>query len=447
MFVKEETRSLARVVCIDDLKPIQKADRLEIAVVGGWECVVEKGLYRIGDKAVYFEIDSAIALDNPIWCGFDKRYLTVKKDEDGQEYAVIKTLRLRGALSQGLLLTPERLVGTKAEGSAIGANITEALGILKYVSPEEAKLYAVMPGANGERGTNKLIWKLRAWLVKGIIADGLLPWPHGHVKSDEERVQSCAKMYAEMVQQETDCEITIKFDGESATFYTDLETGKIGPAQRNYALRTEDVLYTRKESFRVYLADWVRFIARRIRGGACDRPVWKKGFMASSIPLVNYFNRCGIAARIEEFNANPPFDFAKGKVLAIQGEMIGPNFNHNREGVEQDMFFIYRAYLNGSLLCTPEQTRLIARELALNYIPVVAVSMPLPPDMKKLLILADGPAWYNRQGKREGIVVKDNHSSRSFKVISNAWLEKKGKEEAAEEAAQTQVNDGIAATA
>jgi alpha-acetolactate decarboxylase len=44
MLVKEETRQLARTVTIDDIQPIAKADRLEKAIIGGWECVVKKGV-------------------------------------------------------------------------------------------------------------------------------------------------------------------------------------------------------------------------------------------------------------------------------------------------------------------------------------------------------------------------------------------------------------------
>jgi len=429
MFVKEEIRHLARIVRVDNILSIPKADRLEIAVVGGWECVVQKGMYQKGDEALYFEIDAAIALDNPVLATFDKQYLNIKKDEfTGQEWAVIRTIRLRGAVSQGLLISPATYAGTKAEGVAVGTNVTESLGVLKYVSPEEAKLYATAAGAtNDEKTTKKLWWKIRAWLTRGIVSDGLLPFPYGHVKSDEDRVQNIAEVYRQMVEVGNTVEVSIKLDGESATFYTDLHTKEIGAAQRNYALRVTDVPYTRMESFRVLLSDWMRFVARRIRGGECAKPKWKKGYLAQSVPLVSYFYCHDIAARLKDFNAHNEFDFAQGKVLSIQGEMIGPNFNHNAEEVDKTEFFVYRAYLNGNLVCTPLQTRLIAKELGLRHIPVLEKEYILPTDMKDLIKLADGPRHFDPSGLREGIVVKDNVTSKSFKVISNKWLEKNGK--------------------
>jgi hypothetical protein len=434
MFVKEDTRELARIVRIDQLLPIPKADRIEIAVVGGWEVVVEKGMYQIGDAVLYFEIDAAIPLNHPLWGDFDKQYLRTRTDEKTkEECAVIKTIRLRGALSQGLVVRMQNLVGTPAEGAAIGTNVTNMLGVLKYVSPAEAKLYA-MTASTSDRDSKKLWWRIRAWLVKGIIADGLIGFPSGHVKSDEERVQNVKAFYDQMVEEHDDTEVTIKLDGESATFYTDLTTGEVGAAQRNYGVRVTDVPYTKAQSRRVYISDWMRFISRRLHGAECAKPVWKKGYIAQSVPLVAYFHRKEIGQRIQDFNEANPLWFTQGKVLAIQGEMVGPGFNRNAEQAGEVGFYMYRAYLNGNLLCTPEQSRLIAQELGLMYVPVLETSLALPADIKDILKLADGPGYFNKKKPREGIVVKSNRTGKSFKVISNKWLEKESKEEAAEAA-------------
>ena len=45
---------ITKVVAIDDIKPHPNADRLDIAVIGGWQCVVPKGQYSAGDNIVYF---------------------------------------------------------------------------------------------------------------------------------------------------------------------------------------------------------------------------------------------------------------------------------------------------------------------------------------------------------------------------------------------------------
>ena len=51
-------RKLATIRKIDALTPIEGADAIECAHVGGWKVVVKKGEYNAGDSAVYIEIDS-----------------------------------------------------------------------------------------------------------------------------------------------------------------------------------------------------------------------------------------------------------------------------------------------------------------------------------------------------------------------------------------------------
>jgi hypothetical protein len=455
-FVKEETRALARIVTIDEIKPIKKADRLEIAVVGGWECVVAKDLYRVGDLAVYFEIDAAVPLDSPVWGDFDKKYLLVKKDmENGEkEYAVIKTLKLRSTLSQGLLMQIKNLdyLGSKMAALSPDMDITRDLDVMKYVNPVEYKQYlrrlAEESGANGGRNTNSWWWKLRMRLIKGILVDGLQDFPRGHVKSDEERVQNLNKEYARLVEEGDDWEGSVKLDGESAMAYQDLDNGSIGLAQRNFSLRTESVPYTRKESFRVYLSDWMRFVPRRLRGGACPVPTWKTEYDPKCVPLVRWMINNDIPIKLKALNKALMMDvsvakgigleFAHGKIVAIQGEMVGPSFNGDAEGFPVNQFFVYRAYGNGTYRFTPDETKAIAKYLELTYIPVdpKLERVKLPAEMKELLKWADGPTalWANpakdAPGKlREGLVMKNHVTGQSFKVISNKWLENQPLEE------------------
>jgi RNA ligase len=460
-FVKEETRALARIVKIDEIKPIKKADRLEIAVVGGWECVVAKDLYRTGDLAVYFEIDAAVPLNSPVWGDFDKKYLLVKKDvENGEkEYAVIKTLKLRSTLSQGLLMQIKNLdyLGDKMAALTPDMDITRDLDVMKYVNPVEYKQYlrrlAEESGADGGRGTNSWWWKLRMRLIKGILVDGLQDFPRGHVKSDEERVQNLKKEYDKLVREGDDWEGSVKLDGESAMVYQDLDNGSAGLAQRNFSLRTEAVPYTRKESFRVYLSDWMRFVPRRLRGGACPVPTWKTEYDPKCVPLVRWMINNDIPIKLKALNKALMMDvsiakgigleFAHGKIVAVQGEMVGPSFNGGAEGFPVNQFFVYRAYGNGSYRFTPDETKAIAKYLGLTYIPVdpKLERVKLPAEMKDLLKWADGPTalWENPakdapEKLREGLVMKNHVTGQSFKVISNKWLENQPLEEEETEA-------------
>lgn len=456
MFVKEETRKLARIVRIDAIKPIPKADLLEIAVVGGWECIVMKDIYKVGDLGLYFEIDASIPADSPVWNDFDMKRMLVRTDADSKrQYVVIKSIRLRGVLSQGLLVQLKNVgslpamlkAATAAVHGEAEVNVTEELGILKYVSPEEWKLYQARlreSSGEGTRGSNSPWWKLRMWLIEGILVDGLQPWPEGHVKSEEERVQNIAKHYQDMVKQDDTYEASIKLNGESATVYQDLNDGTMGVAQRNFSLCTADVPYTFKESLLVYISAWMRFIPRRLRGGECDVPTWMTAYRAGNVPLVRYMTKMGIVQDLQEFNKSNDLPFTHGKVIAVQGEMVGPKFNRNAENLSQSAFYVYRVYGNGSYVFPPEEARQIAKALGLNYVPMLDAEMKLPADMAELIKKADGPGYFDPKRKREGLVLKNNRTGESFKVISNAWLEKMDKEEAAA-AAEAETAEAVTA--
>ena len=85
----------ATIQRIETISPIKKADFLELATFEGlgWTCVVKKGDFKPGDPCVYFMIDSELPPEAP-WAVF--------LAEKGSTR--IKTMRLRGALSQGLAL-------------------------------------------------------------------------------------------------------------------------------------------------------------------------------------------------------------------------------------------------------------------------------------------------------------------------------------------------------
>lgn len=84
------------------------ADALEIAKVLGFQCVVAKGLYRPGQSIVYFEPDTAFTPEIAQQFGID-RYLFNKTDIDGDKVLVIKEVKLRGELSEGLILPESTL--------------------------------------------------------------------------------------------------------------------------------------------------------------------------------------------------------------------------------------------------------------------------------------------------------------------------------------------------
>ena len=92
MLNKNGERELAYVVIIDEIKPIEGYDRVEYARVGGWWVIVQKNQFKVGDPAIYFEIDSRVPSDRECFAFLEKRNYK------------IKTLRMCKVISQGLLM-------------------------------------------------------------------------------------------------------------------------------------------------------------------------------------------------------------------------------------------------------------------------------------------------------------------------------------------------------
>ena len=92
MLDKNGIRQLAYVVTIDGIEPIPGYDRVETAIVGGWHIIVQKGQFKVGDPAIYFEIDSRVPKDRECFAFLEKRNYK------------IKTLKMCRVLSQGLLM-------------------------------------------------------------------------------------------------------------------------------------------------------------------------------------------------------------------------------------------------------------------------------------------------------------------------------------------------------
>jgi len=192
------SRKLASVQKILDIQPIDGADRIEVASVLGWKVVVKKGEFEVGDRAVYFEVDSL--LPRATWNDF----LADKNKPDAP--IRLKTIKLRGQVSQGLLVPVSILDGTDADIEE-GTDLTEALGVEKYEVPIPACL-------GGD--------------VKG-------PRPSYTPMTDEIRVQACPEVIDEF--QGKEVYITQKIDGTSCTI--SFMNGDVNVCGRNWAYKDD----------------------------------------------------------------------------------------------------------------------------------------------------------------------------------------------------------------
>jgi RNA ligase (TIGR02306 family) len=200
-------RKLATVRKISEIRPIEGADAIELAIVGGWQTVIKKNEYRVGDLAVYCEIDSWIPTTLAPFLSKGKE----PREFNGVKGERLRTVKLRGQLSQGLLLPvsliPEATFGMPDLPPIEGEDATEALGIQKWEMPIPAQL---------------------AGQVRGNF-------PTQIPKTDQERVQNLVKEVQEAAANELQFEVTEKLEGSSMTCY--LIDGVFGVCSRNLDLK------------------------------------------------------------------------------------------------------------------------------------------------------------------------------------------------------------------
>lgn len=205
-------RKLATLRRIDEIFPIEGADAIECAVVGGWFIVVKKGEFFPGELAVYCEIDSWIPTEIAPFLSKGKEpreYLGIKGER-------LKTVRLRGQLSQGLLLKLQPVDNAAMSCAGVefpcveGLDVSEWLKIQKYEPPVPAQL---------------------AGQVKGMF-------PSFIPKTDQERIQNLSEELKVWNEKNFTFEVTEKLDGSSMTVYVNGEDE--GVCSRNLDLKRDE---------------------------------------------------------------------------------------------------------------------------------------------------------------------------------------------------------------
>jgi RNA ligase (TIGR02306 family) len=193
-------RPLATIVRIQNILPIEGADRIVLAQINGWNCVVKKDEFNIGDYAIYFSIDSIPDFTDP-----NVKFLS----EMGIKR--IKTIKIRGQISQGLLGPLKWLEdrGYDITNLKESDNVTQQLGVTKYVQIEEMGQYANTSGKEMPEFSEK--------------------WPEYIPKTDEDRLQNNLKYLDRIIDREI--VITRKEDGSSCTFV--FNNGKFSVCSRN----------------------------------------------------------------------------------------------------------------------------------------------------------------------------------------------------------------------
>lgn len=348
------TRKLATIRKIIAINPIEGADAIVAAIVDGWQVVVKKDEFSIGDLAVYFEIDSWIPHELAPYLskGHEPRTYNGVKGEK------LRTVRLRGQVSQGLLL-PISILGSPEEifvinDNSIGTDVSDQLGIQKYEAPIPGELSGQVTGT----------------------------FPKFIPKTDQERCQNQIEDIF-ITNKDSRYEVTMKLDGTSFTDFHDI--GKAGVCSRNWELKIDN---ENKDN-----------------------------------TLVRMHTNSGLGAALAEIELN----------YAIQGELMGPGIQANRENLKAHTLYIFDIYdIDRSEYFAPLARHNILDHLhsfgvsrdMVMHVPIMHLNVTLAElgitNIKELLAFAEGPSIVHPI--REGLVFKRMDGKFSFKVISTKFL-------------------------
>jgi RNA ligase (TIGR02306 family) len=361
------SRELVTLRKVSNVLPIEGADKIEVVMIDGWEVVAQKGVFWPGAWAIYFEIDSFVPQVVAPYLTRPGKAPKVFRDIVGER---LKTIRLRGQLSQGLCLPVSRgsLAGdgqgyydtdtTNNMNGAVyvfdlveGTDLTELFGVIQYETQE---------GDSGEDTT----------------------FPHGIPKTSLPRVQNIVRNIISANESDERFERTEKLDGASAQFgavCTEADGWKALTFSRNVDLSN----------------------------------AW-----AESDPFWRVANRDNIHEKLIKY----------GLEVVLQGELVGPTLGRltrQTYRLEQPEFFCYSIWdIRKGAWLLPEERYEMCTRLGVKHVPIIEMNTPLPANVGEILANAEGYSFLNVGIEREGDVYKSlTRNTFKFKVISNKFLE------------------------
>ena len=210
-------RRLVTVRRIDRIESHPHADRLELARIGGWQCVVGKGEFSEGQLVLYFEPDSFLPLSDPRFAFLRERGVkTMSINHEEVEGHVLRTIKLRGEYSQGLVLDAVSTLGTSeetvAELCAGKVNLSKSLGVVEYE-----------PIRSTDQGNMHILRRYDAQVAP---------------RTDAVRIQNVGEdVFA--ILKKTRYFVSIKVDGTSITMLNDPRYQRVRVFSHNNELSTE----------------------------------------------------------------------------------------------------------------------------------------------------------------------------------------------------------------
>lgn len=386
---KTKQRELAYVVKIDNIIPIDGADRVEQAVVGGWHIMVRKGQFKAGDKAVYFEIDSKVPQREPYMFLSDKHFK-------------IKTQKyFKGTvISQGLLMTFEDFDWDE-DKYEVGTFLTKELGVTYAVEEDNKRKSNITKYDKMYQRHLDLFkkYKILRKIFKTNIGKKILfiflgkkrdtrNWPAWVVKTDEERVQNMPFLFPG--DPDKKWIVTEKIDGTSTTF----------------------TMKGRKKKEEFYICS---------RNVNFDKPEKAENCFYETNVYIEMAEKYNIESVLRNILENhPEFEF-----VTIQGETYGANIQKRDYGLTGHDFMAFNlifGYKDGRVerLNPIDMTSILVNTYNIPCVPVLETII-LPETMDEMIAYANGKSLVDG-GMREGVVLRTLDGVESFKSVSNDFL-------------------------
>lgn len=367
-------RKLASIREIADIKPIEGADKIELAIVDGWEVVVSKSdNFKIGDKIVYIEIDSIVP-ETPEFEFLRKRKFRVR------------TIKLRNQISQGLVL-PLDILPCKFDSTpdssgleyyTLGMDVTDILGIKKYDPEleEENKL------SNFEKSKSKnpiIKYMLKFKFFRKIYFRNKpkenKEFPEWISKTDETRIQNIPTLFENEKNRGTKFIVTEKIDGQSATYFLK------------------------------------RISKRKFEFGVCSRNL--------RLNKPNNSNYWKIAEKFDIENVLRNL-IGHHDYVVLQGEIYGEGVQANKYKVKGLEFAAFNLIYPDKKISTDKFYPVLS-DLGISTVPILDTNFELKDTIHDMVEYSKGKSLlYNRN--REGIVVRNYDNNISFKVINPEFL-------------------------
>lgn len=410
---KTGLRELAYVVIIEEIKAIPGYDKVEYARVGGWWCIVQKGQFKVGDPAIYFEVDSKVPSDRECFAFLAKR-----------KYK-IKTIKMCGVVSQGLLMHAHDF----GSGWAMVFNgimddkgdihlaenesrfLTEILGVT-HIEDEDNKPSAPVDKYKVMAQRRPQIFKRKwaRWMMKREWGRKLMFAFFGRKKKKSETAFPTKFPYIKKTDQER-CEnmpwvlkdktpyiVTQKCDGSSATYILE--------RTHNPFKRYEFYVCSRN----------VRMLNDKQQCFYDDNVYWE---MARKYDIEN---------KMKDFLNTKYAKQHKLTYVCWQGEICGPKIQKNPHHLSENHLFCFHMIDSAHGKFDMRDAERIWFGYNMEIVPIVDTSYRMPDDFDEFKKSADG--FYstqvtegNRECPREGYVYyKTTDPNFSFKNVSNEYL-------------------------